>query len=148
MKKLFLLMTTVMMLSAIGVFADDQPVIVDVGENIHVAILPNPLDFGSILPGTSNAQSTQDITFNAAGSNVNVHIAISDVTGVPFSDGLKIGGSSPVGQFWDLLCISDPTTEICTYDLVTADPTLDIPLGTSQGSKAGAIVYTVTGPAP
>ncbi len=151
MKKLFILLTTMMMLGSIGVFAqveEDQPIIVDVGEDIHLEILPNPLDFGPVLPDTTDNPSTEDITFDATGSNVDVHIEITDVTGAPFEDGLKIDGTDPVGQFWDLPCISDPNTEICTYDLDTAEPTLDIPLGTSQGSKSGTIVYTVTGPAP
>jgi len=128
------------------VLAAEQGLTVTIGEDIHLLITPNPLGFGPVVPGINNNPATNGpIQFDASGSNVDVKIEVTAVTGFPFeSNGLLLGGAAPVGQTWNLLCT--PVGSVCTYVVASTIPTLNVPLGATKGDKAGTITYLITGP--
>ncbi len=150
MKKLllFLVMFGVLIGMSSSVLAVDQGLNVTIGENITLLISPDIVDFGIRVPGNNYSALNGPITFDATGSNVNVTVTVSAVTGFPFnSTTLRLDGDpTPVGLFWLLVC-KTPLT-VCTYDVAGTLPTLDIPTGASQGNHLGTITYTVTGPPP
>src|SRR3989344_3364276 len=128
-------------------FAAEQGVEVEVGEDIHLLITPETVDFGTVVPGPGKTATNGPIRFNATGSNVDVHVEVTDVEGFPFEGSTLLldGDSTPIGKFWDLDCVI--ANNICTYVVASTVPTLDVPLGTSQGTYLGTITYSVTGPA-
>ena len=131
------------------VAAVDQGLQVTIGEDIDLLITPSTVDFGTVVPGsTDNAATNGPITFDASGSNVDVHVEVSAVTGFPFASTTLLldGDSTPVGLFWDLDCTI--VNDICTYTTASTTPTLDIPLSSTPGLKTGSITYTVTGSPP
>ncbi len=132
----------VLALSGFVLAQTPQPITVTVGDTIVVAITPPTVDFGNVATGTQNAPAISgDIMFNASGSNVNVSIEVTNVTGFPFTTGLKLDGAAPIGQSWDLLC--NLVSNICTYPLQLVTPTLTVPTGTPAGITPGTIVYTI-----
>ncbi len=142
-----LLMMSLLVLGISFVFAADQTVQVTIGGDVVVAISPNPLDFGNVLPNSvDNAATNGPIMFDATGSNVDVTVQVSSVSGFPFADGLMFDGEEPVGKNWLLECTIQ--NNICTYDSASTVPTLNVPAGSAQGQNQGTITYTVTGPQP
>jgi hypothetical protein len=130
-----------------GVFAVDQSLNVSIGENITVQIAPETVQFGQVAPGSNNNMATNGpIAFNATGSNVDVNIEVTNVTGFPFENGLMLDGSPALGEVWDLLCILNGG--ICTYAGAETVPTLDVPIGAPAGVVGGTTTYTITGPTP
>ena len=130
-------------------FAAEQGVEVEVGEDIHLLITPETVDFGTVVPGPDNPATTNGglIEFDADGSNVDVTVTVDDVTGFPFAGAtLFLDGDDPIGKSWFLECV--PEDDICTYVVRSTVPTLDVPVGTSQGTYLGAITYLVTGSPP
>jgi len=124
-------------------FENSQSINVEVITTITVMINPNILDFGSLVAGTiDNPAVNGPVSFDASGSNVDVQVEITDITAGLFEDGLKFDGALALGQIFVLNCLAG---EVCTYDLETTDPTLDIPAGTPAGAKTGVITYTLTG---
>ena len=123
-----------------------QDLTVTVGQDIHIEILPDEVDFGIVTPGPGKPATNGPITFNAAGSNVDVTVEVDDVQGFPFAGStLRLDGDdTPIGLFWLLECTV--VNNICTYEVASTVPTLDIPLGSPQGTHEGTITYTVTGP--
>jgi hypothetical protein len=114
---------------------------------IVLTILPRWIDFGAVQPGSTNNPSVNgNITFNATGSGTDVRVEITNVTGSPFDTGLRINGDGPKGKFWNLPCTMINNT--CTYDLVQAAPTLNVPADFIPGPVQGTIIYTITGPTP
>lgn len=150
MKKNILVLTAllgILVFSMGGVLAVDanQPVQVTIGTDVTVAITPNPLDFGSVPAGSVNFTGP-DVHFNATGSNVNVTVAVTNVTGVPFATGLKFNSITPIGQIAFLPCTV--VADVCTYTPVDWTTSLSIPIGTPAGLKSGTITYDVAGPSP
>ena len=129
-------------------FAAEQGVEVEVGEDIHLLITPETVDFGTVVPGPNKPAENGPITFDAAGSNVDVTVAVTAVTGFPFAGSTLLldGDSTPVGLSWLLDCVL--VSNVCTYAVAETVPTLDVPLGASQGTYLGTITYTVTGSPP
>jgi hypothetical protein len=149
MNKLFLttFLLGVLVFSSGAVLAVDanQSVEVTVGTDITVLISPNPLGFGSLPTGSIDAVGP-NVTFNAAGSNVDVKVEVTNVAGIPFANGLKFNSLAPIGQDEILTCVV--VSEVCTYSVPSWTTSLSIPLGTPAGLRSGAITYTVTGPVP
>ena len=150
MKKLLLfwVMFGVLVSMSSSVLAVNQGLNVTIGEDIHLLINPNIVDFGTRVPGTGYSALNGPITFDATRSNVDVTVTVSAVTGFPFDSATLLldGDSTPVGLSWTLVC-KTPLT-VCTYDVASTVPTLDIPTGASQGNHVGTITYTVTGSPP
>jgi len=151
MKKLlvFAVMFGILISTVSFILAVDQGLEVDVGEDIHLLITPETVDFGTVVPGPNKPATNGPITFDATGSNVDVTVTVSDVDGFPFEGSTLLldGDSTPIGKSWTLEC-TENVEEVCEYDLASTVPTLDVPLGTSQGTHLGTITYTVTGPSP
>ena len=148
MKKLLILAVFGIVIASLSfIAAADQGLEVTVGEDITLLITPSIVDFGTVVPGLGKPAVNGPITFDATGSNVDVHVEVSAVTGFPFAGSTLLldGDSTPVGKFWDLVCLTPLT--VCTYAPAFTTPTLDVPIGTSKGSYEGTITYTVTGPA-
>jgi len=147
MKKLNLLVFLVMtmLFGVVGVMADDvdQGINVTIGTTIQVIILPTTINFGSVLPNTNNNPATENVSFNAAGSNINVSVAVTSVTGEPFISGLKFDNVLVQGHApYVLPCVL--SGELCTYVLKTVGTTLNIPATFQKGTKTGTITYTIT----
>lgn len=149
MKKLLagLMLISVLLFSAIGVMAVDQGLTVIIGEDVNLIITPSTVDFGTVQPGINNNPAINGpIIFDATGSNVDVNVEVTAVTGFPFEDGLMLDGAPALAQDWDLLCVL--VEDVCSYTTATTVPTLDVPLSAPQGTKPGTITYTVTGSPP
>lgn len=143
MKKLLLFLVFGVMIAGI-VMATPQKLIVNIGDDIVIAITPDMINFSSVMPGTDdNPAINGPIKFNATGSNTNVTIEVTNVTGVPFEDGLELDGANPIGRTFHLDCVT--VDYICTYSIVSTVPTLNVPKGLFKGMKEGNITYTITG---
>lgn len=119
---------------------NEQGLDVTIAGKIMLKILPRYLDFGIAQPGSfNNSALNGPITFNATGSTTDVKIQIVNVTGYPFSQGLRIDNQNPLGKFWSLI-VSSPVQ--------SAIPTLDVPSDAVPGSNEGTIVYMITGQTP
>ncbi|MFH1289946.1 MAG: lamin tail domain-containing protein [Nanoarchaeota archaeon] len=125
----------------------DQDLNATIREIIVLDISPRGLDFGIVDPGSQgNPALNGPIEFDATGSNVNVSVEVTEVVGYPFVGGLKIDGMEAVGSSWELICILSGFS--CTYNVVEAEPTLDVPIGAVGSYSEGIIIYTVSGPTP
>lgn len=124
--------------------AVDQGINVTIGENITIVITPETVEFGAVLPGSSDNDAVEDVSFDPSGSNVDVNVAVTTVSGEPFNSGLKFDGILAEGEDYDILCVGNP----CTYTPLTLDTTLDVPVGSPSGAQAGTITYTITGTTP
>jgi hypothetical protein len=141
-KPLIFLAVFVMLFSAGGVLAVDQPINGTISSDIVCAIGPATVIFGPITPGTNgNAATNGPITFNATGSNVDVAVTVTSVTGSPFSTGLRLDGADPISRVFNLDCVV--VSNICTYSIATTTPTLNVPKGSPAGLQTGIITYTV-----
>ena len=130
---------------AFGVIAVDQDINATIDDNLTISISPATVEFGAVSAGSSgNPASSGNISFDPAGSNVNVNVDVTNVTGKPFEGGLKFDGSLAQGQDYDILCVGNP----CTYTPKTVSPTLDVPIGSRAGIKTGTITYIITGTPP
>jgi hypothetical protein len=128
-------------------FDEETLVEVEIIELSLVSISPITIDFGSLSPGTSgNPALNGPVIIDPIGSNTDVHVEVTAVTGFPFETGLLLDGSDPTSLFWDFACVE--VDSICTYTPASLDPTLDIPPGAVIGPKAGTISYLITGPTP
>ena len=117
--------------------SNQQELNVTIASAITFQVLPRNLEFGLVQPGSQNNPALNGpIVFNITGSTTNVNVEITEVTGFPFEQGLKIDNEPALGKFWTIL-YSSP--------IKTAIPTLDIPKNAPAGNNKGTIVYTVTG---
>ena len=150
MKKLllFLVMFGILISTMSFALAVDQGLTVTVGQDINLVITPSTVDFGTVVPGAGKPAVNGPIQFDATGSNVDVTVTVSAVTGFPFAGAtLRLDGdSTPVGLSWLLSCV--PVSGVCTYAVASTVPTLDVPVGAPKGTHIGTITYTVTGPSP
>jgi len=129
-----------------SVIATNQPINATINENVIVSIMPGTIEFGDVNPGDVDVAATNGpIIFSANGSNANVTISITNVTGFPFATGLMIDAAIPSNYSVTILCTI--VADVCTYTDVTAVPTLSIPAGAPVGDVAGAITYLIQGPA-
>src|SRR3989344_6653763 len=139
MKRILILLLTFGVFLGVSGFvlgAIDQGVNATVNENISILITPSVVEFGAIIPGSSNVCANNGpISFDATGSNTNVTINVTSVTSIPFGNGLKFDGTNPVGQVFNQNC--DVVSEVCTYTPVNTTPTLNVPVGTPIGPKIG-----------
>lgn len=142
MKKLNILVFLVMMSVLPVVLGANQGVNVTIGADIRVIILPTTVNFGSVLPNTIGNPAVENVSFNAAGSNVNVSITVTNVTGEPFYSGLKFDELLARGKSYVLPCLL--SGDLCIYTLKTVGTTLDIPATFKKGIKTGTITYTIT----
>ncbi|MFH1803123.1 MAG: lamin tail domain-containing protein [archaeon] len=119
---------------------NEQNLIVTIAGRIVFNVFPRLLDFGLVQPGSfDNPATNGPIIFDVTGSEQDVNVQITNVTGFPFEDGLKIDGSPALGASW-FIPFTNP--------IVNATPTLDIPSDAQAGQAEGTIIYTVTGPTP
>ncbi|MBU0760248.1 MAG: lamin tail domain-containing protein [Nanoarchaeota archaeon] len=119
---------------------NEQSLLVTIAGRIVFDILPRQLNFGIVQPGsTDNPALNGPIIFNVTGSEQDVNVEITNVTGYPFEDGLRIDNNPALGSHWFI-----PYTS----PIVNATPTLDVPEEAPPGQAEGTIVYTVTGPTP
>ena len=150
-KNLVMIVMIGLMLSVTGfVMADGQDLTVIVSSTSSVSINPT-VDFGTISPGTPNSEDDA-ITFTAdVGSNENMTISVTSVTGI-FADNIDV---SPDGldtfasleSFTDVLgCVV--VDGLCTYIPIILDAKLDVPLGTPAGIQDGVITYLIVGTPP
>jgi hypothetical protein len=149
MNKTFVLTTLigvfVLNVLSVSVLAVDQGINATISEDITVIITPETITFGTVAPGSiDNVATNGPIEFDATGSNDDVHIEVTAVSGFPFDDGLMLDATPALGQFWDLLCT--PISDVCTFSVESTIPTLDVPAGAPAGNAAGTITYTITGP--
>jgi hypothetical protein len=120
---------------------EEQSLLVTIAGRIVFNVFPRLLDFGLVYPDTEdNPALNGPIIFDINGSESDVMVAITNVTGFPFEQGLKID-STP----WDEL---NPWTIPYTSPIQTANATLDVPSEASPGQAEGTITYTVTGLPP
>ncbi|MDD5193629.1 MAG: hypothetical protein PHF67_03515 [Candidatus Nanoarchaeia archaeon] len=144
MKKLFLILA-ILMLGAIMpmVIAETQTqtqeVSVDVAEVTQLTINPPSLDFGSARPTVPKAG--QDVTFNAAGSNVDVSVGSSVGQGtvfeyIEFMDLVTGTAISNIKSFSVSLPISSQQSTVGTQ--------ITLPTGLVPGIRTGLITYTIT----
>jgi len=144
---IFSVLLGIMLICVPGVFAEDQGINVTIGEDISLIITPTIIEFGPVPPdSTNNPALNGPITFNATGSNVDVNIEVTNVTGFPFESGLLLDTLAPVGQDWDLPCVI--VDNLCTYTQEITFPTLNVPVGAPQGVNQGVIIYQITGTPP
>ena len=124
------------------VLADNQgqDINASIGENITLFINPTTVEFGPVAPGTTG--TSNNITFNATGSNVNITIDVTSVTGEPFASGLMFDGALATSYFKSMDCVISGA--ICTYGILTIVPTLVVPVGSPAGTKTGVITYTIS----
>ncbi len=116
---------------------NQQDLNVTISGIIIFQVLPRNLEFGSVQPGSfDNPALNGPIVFNITGSTTDVNVEVTEVTGFPFEQGLKIDGEPALGRFWMILYASP---------IQTAFPTLDIPEDSPAGNSKGKIVYTVSG---
>jgi hypothetical protein len=117
---------------------------VNIGDVIQVIITPSKLDFGKLAPGSTG--TGPNIGISVSGSNTDVRVAISEVTGFPFMTGLSVNGGVPTSQIamFDCLIVGDT----CTFSPVSWATSLSVPSGAPAGVQTGTIIYTITGPAP
>lgn len=126
---------------------NSQELNVTIGETITFRILPTTLQFGLLLPGSMNNPALNGpIILDANGSNTNVHVAVSEVRGFPFDQGLRLDGEVSVGKNWVLNCVQ--SGDYCSYIPIEIVPTLNIPPGAVAGTANGEIRYTVSGTPP
>ncbi|MEK6934556.1 MAG: hypothetical protein AABW46_01630 [Nanoarchaeota archaeon] len=151
MRKLVLLSILVIALGSGLVFSLGLPTTIEISENITISVGPGTLDFGIVAPGTEDNPSTSPIEFDANGSNVNVTVEVTEVTGDDDTlfDDIEVETSPDtwvniVGA--DVTMICDYSGGTCVFDPVSWDARLDVPEGLPAGTKAGTIVYTVSGP--
>ncbi len=146
MKKYLILLIIGVMAAGI-VMATPQGVEVEIGDDITMIIKPTVINFSSVIPGTAdNPAVNGPISFNATGSNVNITVVVTNVTGVPFDKGLELDNVSPMGRTFQMHCVI--VNDICTYSIVNTDPTLNVPKGSPAGMKTGTITYLITGVPP
>lgn len=150
-KYLVLMMAFSLMFGVVGVIAEDQGVEVIVSPTSSASINPTTLNFGTILPGTPNLLEDA-ITFSAdAGSNEDMTITVTGVTGI-FANNIDVSIADaatfgPLESFTDVLeCVI--VSEVCTYTDIVLDATLDVPPGTPAGDQTGTISYLLTGAPP
>jgi hypothetical protein len=142
-----LVIASVLVMSSGFVLAADQGINVTIGQNITLLITPTEVDFGTVAPGTTdNAATNGPIGFDGSGSNSNMTIEVTNVTGFPFDTGLKLDGATPIGQIFNQNCLI--VSNLCTYTPATTVPTLDVLIGTPQGVNNGVITYLITGSPP
>lgn len=126
---------------------NEQVLNATISEMISMQISPKVLEFGLIFPGTNgNAPSNGPIVFNASGSNAKVLVKVSSVEGQLFEKGLFIDGKLPTANSWTFNCIRDGSK--CNYEIQSANPTLDVPLGSIAGANEGTMTYLITGSPP
>ncbi|MEK6887184.1 MAG: hypothetical protein AABW88_05120 [Nanoarchaeota archaeon] len=140
MKKLVLVF--LVMMSLLSLLAADQGITVTVGQDITVVINPTTVNFGSVLPDTNANGAVEDVSFDATGSNVDVNVEVTTVSGEPFTSGLKFDGTLAQGQDILLPCVL--SGDLCTYVLEIVDTTLDVPDTFKKGVYPGTITYTIT----
>lgn len=143
MKKLISLIVLLIIVSAFGVIGVDQNINAAITSVISVTISPTTLDFGSVAPGTNN-KVAGPIGFDATGSNVNVKVEVTDVTGNSLFDNIEVttsGGARNIIGATDIMPCVD-TLGTCTYAILSWPTTLDVPGGFPAGPITGAIVYT------
>ena len=122
-----------------------------ISSNLSVVINPTTINFGPILPGESKILDDA-ITFNAGmGSNENISIGVTDVTGI-FKNNIKVSIANnvtfvPLESFTNVLgCVVQ--SNVCTYTPIVLDAILKVPAGTPAGTQSGIITYTITGQHP
>ena len=148
MKKILVFLVMLSLMSVMGMFAIsgvlavDQGINVTISENITILITPSVVQFGAVLPGSSDNDAVENVSFDATGSNVDVSVEVTTVSGEPFTTGLKFDGTLAQGESYVLPCVL--SGELCTYDLKTVDTTLDVPATFKKGTYPGTITYTIT----
>jgi len=126
-------------------FETAQDVQVEVDADISVSISPSTLDFGNLRQGTIDNPGP-NIKFSAQGSNVNVTVTVTNVTGFPYETGLNFNTMNPIGQIATMNCM--PSGNTCTYTDVEWTTSLTVPPGTMAGNYAGTVTYQIAGPTP
>ncbi|MBU0978108.1 MAG: lamin tail domain-containing protein, partial [Nanoarchaeota archaeon] len=126
---------------------NEQTIGVIIAGKIVFKVFPRNLDFGIVQQSsTNNSALNGPITFDVNGSTTDVNVEITNVTGFPFEEGLKIDGHNALGSSWLLICLLNQGE--CNFNPVWAFPTLDVPEDAQPGNNKGTITYTVTGPPP
>lgn len=119
---------------------NEQDLNVTITGMVVFKILPRNLEFGFVQPGSQNNPATNGpIMLDATGSTADAMIAVTNVFGFPFEEGLKFDGQLAFGQSWTIHQ-NDPILEIT--------PTLDIPEDAPAGNNRGTITYTISGLPP
>lgn len=149
------LVLAVMMLGVIGVVSGGLPTTVIVGdEEITFNLQPETLSFGTIVPGETG-NSIAPITFQVTSGNVDVTLAVTDITGDAPLKNIKSRDTDDLEGVWTdlkgksgtVLCA--PVDDICTYPTTLSwDATLTIDPKVVPKTYNGVIVYTINGVAP
>jgi hypothetical protein len=117
-----------------------------IDEQVSIQILPDVLNFGTVVPGIE--KSGNDVTFNATGSNENIIIGASiDGSNVFSLAEFNVKGTwTKINSInFNMNCNPAGSPSVCSYDFLTMQTRITVPIGTPAGSKTGVIIYTITG---
>lgn len=124
--------------------SNQQGLNVTISGVVVFGVFPRSLEFGLVQPGSiNNLALNGPIIFDVNGSTTSVNVEITNVTGFPFENGLKIDGAQALGASWFFNCVM--TSQGCAFSAQNAVPTLDIPNEAPAGNNQGTITYTVSG---
>lgn len=116
---------------------NEQGLNVTIGPAIVFQVTPRQLEFGIVQSGSQNNPALNGpIVFNITGSGTDVNVEITEVSGFPFEEGLRIDGNPALGSFWTI-----PESA----PIQAAIPTLNVPIDAQPGNNRGTIVYTISG---
>lgn len=148
MKKLFLFLVMMSLLVGFGacVLGDNTPqgAVGSVAINMTLSPTPNPLDFGSLVPGATNDQVSN--LASVGSSNLEVTgISVSTVNGSVFIDSNVLFSLNNV-DFYAASALTTIPIVINAGNSTDLTVRLHVPVGTHTGSFAGTITYTVMEP--
>src|SRR3989344_4739338 len=95
MKKLlvFLVMIGVMGVMVVAVSPETLPTTIVISEDITISVTQSTLDFGTVLPNQVKEAENDPIVFDPDGSNVDVTVTVTDVTGDELFDDIEVMGT-------------------------------------------------------
>ena len=156
MKKiLFLVLLSSIILMSSSVIAQlttSQNLTANIAVGMNVTITPDVLDFGTVTTCSQNNPANNNILFTS-NSDTSVNVEFTLVTAGLFQNVKVKTLDSP--ETWTLItskpvvnlqCTRDSGTGICAPVSKSLPARLDVPCGTTSGTKSGVITYTITIP--
>ena len=132
MKK-FLVFLVMLSLVGVMVLAVDQGAEADVESCLTLIPTPDPIDFGSMIPGGSSTEST---TLTPCTSDLSVSVSITGEDFVVDMEADRDGDTVFSAYNGDSFIITADTP-------ITFDTKVTAPIGKTSGAYSGTITYTV-----